>query len=449
MNLMNINVDQIDRLIQATNDFLWGWPLIIFFVGAGLAATYMLNFVQIRYFVASWKLLLFPEKKNTNGHMTQTQAFINALNTSIGNGSLAGMAVAVSLGGPGAAFWIFVLGIFSLVIRYCEVTLSNMFPGAVGKDGVLGGPMVYLQKVPGGKALAYGYAFFCLMLSFFSGNSMQCNSVRIALQRVVNIDTTIIALILFAFVIYVMLGGAKRIIYLSERIVPIKVGLFFLSAIIIIAYNYAGIFDALKLIVTSSFGYEPLVGGAIGYSMIEALRYGVSIPLNATEAGLGTAAILFGSTGSKSPVEDGIMSMVSAFISNYLVCFVLAFSFVLTGVWNSGLPSIAITVASYETVFGAFGGMIVTFLSVAFGIGVLVSYVFIARECWSFLTKGRWLTAYAVTYCLFALGGTVLEAKVVWNFINVVNAGLLAINLYAIVMLLPKIAKELKAYENK
>lgn len=444
---MEFNMNLIENLIQASNDFLWGWPLIILFIGVGVAATYMLNFAQFRYFLKSWKLLLFPDKKSTDGHMTQTQAFINALNTSVGNGSLAGMAVAVSLGGPGAAFWIFVLGVFSLIIRYCEVTLSNMFDGAVGKDGVLGGPMIYLKKVPGGKVLAYAYAFFCLLLSFFSGNAMQCNSVRLALERVITVDKTVVALILFAFVIYVMLGGAKRIIYLSERIVPLKVGLFFLSAIIILGYNFTGIFAALRLIVTSAFGYKPVIAGAVGYSMIEALRYGISLPLNATESGLGTAAILFGSTGSKSPVEDGIMSMASAFISNYLVCFVLTLMFVVTGVWNSGLTSSALTVASYETVFGQFGGLIVTFLSVAFGIGVLVSYVFIARECWSFLTNGRWLVAYAVIYCLFALGGTVLDAKIVWNAINVVNAGLLAINLYAIAILLPKIKKELKSYE--
>ncbi len=446
--LSNFNFD-IDSLIQNINDFVWGWPLIIFFVTVGVAACYYLNFVQFRYFFTAWKMLFAPSEKTTHGQMTPFQAFVNALNTSIGNGSLAGMAVAVNLGGPGAGFWLFIFGSLSLVIRYCEVYASNISTETVGGDGVLGGPMVYLQKVPGGTVLPYLYAIFCLLLGLVSGNAAQCNSIRLAVGRVTEVDKSIIALILFAFVIYVMMGGAKRIVSLSEKIVPVKVGVFFLTAIILLAYHYQSIFGALKLIIESAFGYKAAVGGAVGYTVLDAIRYGLANPLNATEAGLGTAGVLFGSTGSKKPVQDGIMSIVSAFISNYLVCFMLILLIVASGVWDSGLTSTELTIAAYQTVFGAFAAWVVSFLSIAFGIGVIVSYGFIGRECWAFLTKGRWLGIYAAIYCLVALLGTVSPVAILWKSINIVNAGLLAVNLYGIASLLPRIAKGLKAYENK
>lgn len=442
-------MDYLNTWVNFINSIVWGWPLIIAFMAVGLIATFALQFVQFRYFFKAWSLVLSPHEhaKSKQGDMNPFQAFVNALSTSIGNGSLAGMATAIHEGGPGAAFWIFVLGFFALPIRFCEVYLSNAFE-ETGTNAVLGGPMLYLKKVPGGAILPAFYAFFCLMLSFFTGNALQANSVSKGIQNILPMNSYIIAVGILLFVIYVMAGGAARIVKLSEGIVPLKVGIFFLSALIILVYHGGHILEALRIIIESAFTPQAVKGAILGTTMQGAIRFGMSRSLNASEIGLGVAGIFFGSTGSKNPVENGIMSMVSAFISNYLVCFVLCLLIVLTGVWNNPITGIDLTTAAYATVFGSIAGWLVTLLSIIFGIGVLVGYAYIGRECWSYLTGGRFINVYNFLYCAFAFFGSLASVPVVWNATDIVNAGLVTLNLYAILYFMPKIAKGVTAYRN-
>lgn len=439
--------DNLSYYIKYLNDLLWSWPLIIFFVFVAIIATIACRFVQVRYFAKSWKLVLAPGERTVSGKadMSPFQAFINALSTSIGNGSLAGMATAVHEGGPGAAFWIFVLGFFELPIRFCEVYLSNAFNSGASSI-TTGGPMVYLRKVPGGAILPAFYAFFCLLLSFASGNAMQANSVTIGIQNLVTLNPYIIAAILTAFVVYILCGGARRIVKFSEAIVPIKVGLFFISALLLLIYHSPNLLNALKIIVISAFDPQAVKGAIIGTTMQSAIRYGMSRPVNATEIGLGTAAVFFGSTGSKNPVENGILSMVSAFISNYLVCFVLALLIVVTGVWSSDMTSITLTTAAFQTLYGSFASKIIATLSVAFGIGVLVSYTYIGQECWNYLTNNRWKWLFGVLYAAAAFGGSIAKVQIVFDSIDIVNAGLLAVNLFAILWLMPKVSEAVRNY---
>ena len=189
--------------------------------------------------------------------------------------------------------------------------------------------------------------------------------------------------------------------------------------------------------------------GALGFSVQQAIRFGMIFSLTATEAGLGTAGIFYGATRAKEPVESSIMSMVTTFVSSHLVCFVLMLVLVLTGAWNQpGLVSTQMTMAAYATVFGTFGDIVVAFLSVSFGLGVLVAYAYVGRECWSYLTGGRYITVYTIAYTLMALIGSLSQANIIWNAIGIINAGLIIINLYGLLYLMPYIRKGLTAWQN-
>lgn len=440
----------LTQYVQFIDNMIWGWPLLIFILATGFIMTIALSFVQFRYFFTSWKLVLFPQNSKAlqaEGELTPFQAFINALSASVGNGSLAGMAVAITTGGPGAAFWVFVLGFLTLPIRYAEVYASSAFVTKSDHGGINGGPMAYLSRVPGGKFLPALYAFFCLGLTFVTGNAAQCNSVGLSIKKMSGIGEFYIGIAFFVFLLYVMLGGASRIIKVADMIVPIKVALFFFSSFTILAYYYASIWPALVLIVKSALVPKSVGGAIAGISIQTALSAGVSRVLNATEVGLGTAGVLFGATRNMDPVRNGIMSMVSAFISNYFVCFVLFLCFIVTGTWNSGAQSTEMTIAAFSNVFGDLGGWIVTFLSLSFGIGVIVSYAFIGRECWLYLTNGRYFGLYAAIYCIVAFLGTISKVDIVWSMTNIVNAGLLITNLYGLLFLLPAIMRGLKSYK--
>jgi AGCS family alanine or glycine:cation symporter len=434
---------ELNDIVLSINHIVLGWPLLIYIASIAIAATCALGFVQFRHFLTGIKLVFSQKGEKTTGDMNPFQAFINVLSASLGNGSIAGIATAVYAGGPGAAFWIFVFGFFSMALRFSEVFLSNYFAPIKEEGSTIGGPMIYLQRVIGGKFISYAYAFFLLYLGLASGSAMQANSIRIGFVRILGITPMIIALALLAFITYVMAGGAKRIVAVSEFIVPVKVGVFFISSFIVILYHYQSFFSAFKLMIAGAFYPHALLGGAAGHLVQSAILYGVMRSANATEAGIGTAGVLFGGTGSREPLKNGLMGMISVFISN-MVCFLVALMIIVSGVWKSGQTSLDLTISAYETVFGVFGGWIVTFLSVAFGMGVLVTYGYITRACWLFLTNGRFELLFKVIFCLVTFLGALAHVEVVWNLIDLSIAGLLITNLFGVAYFLPEMRSILK-----
>lgn len=441
-------MEQVEQFFVWLGALMWGWPMIIFVALASLALTVGLNFIQFRAFFTGWKYIVSPEERGVSDEesITPLQAFINALSTSLGNGAIAGMATAIYDGGPGAAFWVFILGFFTMVLRFAEVYASTQFIQTNATGVLRGGPMVYLGHVFGGRYLVYVYATLCLFLSLVSGNAMQCNSIRVGIEEITGSAPYIIALGLFLFLLYIMFGGAQRIMRVAEAVIPVKVGLFFGASLLLLIYHYDALIPAMHTIMVGAFTPYALKGAMTGFTVQAAIRYGVARGLNAVEAGLGNAGILFGATGSKSPVQSGIMSMITAFISTHLVCFLLTLLLVASGVWDSGLTSTALTTAAYETLFGQFASWIVTFLSLSFGLGVLVAYAYIGRECWLFLTRGRWSQLYTWIYCSMALFGAIGSVAVVWRMLDCIVAGLIIVNLYGLVLLIPRMRRGVQAY---
>ncbi|MFC1845616.1 alanine/glycine:cation symporter family protein [Candidatus Dependentiae bacterium] len=440
-------------LLQKIANLLLGWPLIAYVIGVSVICTVACGFVQLRYFFKAWKFTLFPErseKKETKGKvdMSPFQAFVNALSTSLGNGSVAGMATALHLGGPGAAFWLLVTAFVTMAVRFAEVFLSAYVGARVKTKATIGGPMLYLKRVIGGKSLAYIYAFFAFLFGLTGGNAIQTNSIRVSIETTWQVSHIAIAIGVLLFMMYLLFGGASRIVKVSDGIVPIKVGVFFVSAIVVLGYHYQALWPALKIIFNSAFSSAAVTGGVAGFAIQQAVRRGMMSGIFATESGLGTSAILFGSTGSTQPVRTGIMSMLVTFISS-LVCFMISLCIVASGVLSTGLDSTALTIASYNTVFGQWGGWVVTFLSVSFGIGVLVTYAYITREAWAFLTGGRFAWMHTVLYSGVAFGGVLMNVRAVWDLSDIVMAGMLLINLFGILWLLPLIRREFKAFAQK
>lgn len=362
----------MEILTQITSLGSWiiGLPLMIFVVATSVIYTIALKGIQIRYFFRAWKEALAPSSSQSTGNMTPMQAFLNTLNMGIGNGSLAGVGTAIYAGGPGSAFWILFFGFILMSIRFAEVYVSTLYGACIPDKNspTLGGPMLYLRNMFGGRIIAYIYALACVFFGLAVGNAIQANSVALSLSTTWGINKWHVAIAVFIFVAYILLGGAQRIIKVSERIVPIKVVVFFASALAIIIYHYQSLIPAFKLIMTNAFSSHALAGGATGFAVQQAIRYGMNRSIMATESGLGTAAILFGFTGSKDSMHNGLMGMLTTFISA-LVCFLVALCIIVSGVWNNGLTSTELTIASFNTVFGVYGGWIVSFLAITFGIG--------------------------------------------------------------------------------
>lgn len=416
---------------------------IVFFTCIVLAIA--LNFIQVRYFAYAWKQILFPSQEatgQTKSDMTPMQAFINTLSSNLGNGSLGGVAVGIYAGGPGAAFWLVVCGVLLMAVRFAEAFLSMHYglTAPVTNKKHVGGPMLYLRHVPGGRHLAWVYGLICLVFGFFAGNGVQANTISLSLKNTFGLAPIATAIMLAAFTLYVVFGGSERIVNASMKIVPVKVIVFFGATFIVLAYHYAAIGAALALILKSAFTPTAALGGLVGFTVQQAIREGMMRSTFASETGLGSAGILFGFTGSKQPMNDAILAMLSTFIST-IVCFIVALCIVASGVWNSGLTSTDLTIASFQTVFGVFGGYMVSFLSVTFGLGVLVAYAYIARECWFFITGGRFTFLFNIVYCLFTFGCALIDVKLLWAVCDIPQAIMLAMNLFGILYLVPVMRK--------
>jgi alanine or glycine:cation symporter, AGCS family len=426
-------------------DFIMAWPLMIYVVIISCIATVAFGFVQFRSLIPGIKGMFSvdSEKKSSTADMSPLQAFVNTLSVSLGNGSVAGMGVAVCTGGPGAVLWVLVFGILVMSVRFAEVYLSTLYGSLYAAKGGLGGPMLYFRDVVGGKYLSYVYAFLCVFFGLSLGNGTQANSIRLGLEKSLGVPPIITAFIILAFVAYVVFGGAARIIKVSDKIVPLKVVVFFASTFVVLVYHAAAIPAALQTIFVGAFNPAAIGGAVLGFGLQQAIQYGMNIAIMSSESGLGTVAILFGSTGSKDPFKTASMGMLTTLLSS-IVCFILGLCMVASGVWDSGLNSNALTIASFETVFGMSGAFIVTFLSITFGIGVLVSYAYITRCAYLYVTGGRYPFGFAIIYCLAAFMSALMQVSVVWKIGAIANGCLLYINLFGILYLLPKIASEVR-----
>lgn len=433
----------IHDLISSVRDAVWSLPFLGFIVAVGCIVTVALGFIQVRNFLKSCRLVLGGKDEDIStmsaGDMSPFQAFLSALSVSIGNGCLAGIATAIYMGGPGAAFWMFLIGFLGMALRFSEVFLGvsfSMLNAQAGKS-VLGGPFLYIDKLPLGAFLATVYAGTCLFYGLASGNAMQCNSISTALHDATGVSTVAIGAALFLFVLYVMLGGAKRIVKVSDAIVPVKVGLFFSTMIIVLVYHWASLIPAILLIIKSAFNPVSAFAGAAGLTIQRMFAIAASRAINATEAGLGTAAVFYGNTGSKEPYNDATSSMLSTFISNNIVAFMVALSLVASGVWNSGQDGAVMVASAYRTVFGVPGGWIVALLSISFGMGVFVAYGYITRQCWLYLTGGRFETFFVFFFAAIAFVGSITSIQMVWAVVDLGVAACLLINLSAILYLTP------------
>lgn len=439
----------IDMLVQ----YLWSFPSLLCIFGFAMYITLQLNFVQFRYFFKSIKLLFHPQ--NHEDHVSNSeklspfQAFINTLGANIGNGSLAGIAVAIHAGGPGAIFWLLLLSTFSVALRFAEVFLGTYVIGKYTFGNATGGPMVYMSKLPGGAVWSYLFTFFALSFVFSAGGIAQSHAVGSAIYKSLEIDPFITGFVILAFVSYVVMGGAQRIVYFLDKLVPFKVFAFLATALIVLIYHAQAIPGALYLIIKSAFQPQALLGGATGFGLQQAMAIGFQQGTFASEAGLGSAAIAFGSSKTKSPVQSGVLAMLGVYINVHIICFLVALSIIVSGVWNNGETSSALLISSYQTVYGSFAGGIISILVINFAMSVLIAGAYNGQRCWNFLFGEKTSFLFPILYSFMAFYGAWMNVSLVWNINNIVNALLLFINLFGLLWFIKTMKQELQIYDQK
>lgn len=434
---------------------IWSMPFLVVFLAIGVVVTVVLRFVQFTHFVQAFRMVFLTKhqeqeaSQGQEGQLTPLQAFINTLGANIGNGSIAGVPFAIAVGGPGAIFWMLLMSTFAISLRYAEAYLGMHFIGKARFNGATGGPMVYLSMLPAGSILAYTFAGVFFVYSIICGNLMQCNAVGVALQRTWGISPYVTAFFVLAFILYILIGGSERIVSFLNKLVPFKVAAFFVSALIVLIYHAASVPGAFVLIFKGAFMPWAIMGGAAGFTFQQMVTVGFQRGVFVNEAGLGSAALAYGNTSAKHAVKDSIMSMLGVYINTHVVCLMVALCVIASGVWNNGETSSALMIASYETVFGQYGGWIISFLAINFGVSVLVSYAYLSKVCWDFFMRNRLGFVFVILYAAWAFLGTYMPVAVAFASSDVICAAMFVINVFGLLWFLSLIRHELIVYENK
>ena len=356
---------QIDKIITAIDNAVWGLPLICLIMATGIFLTARLGLVQIRHLGKAFKFM-FKDEEDGSGEVTSFGALCTALSATIGTGNITGVATAIALGGPGALFWMVIAAFFGMATKYAEGLLAIKYR-TIDEDGhVLGGPFYYIENGMGKKWtwLAKIFAFFGAGVGLFGiGTFTQVNSIASAVKNFFDPDmahtvslfggnyswaTVVAGVILTLCVGLVVLGGIQRIAKVSEVIVPFMAVLYVGLAVIIIITNITAVPAALASIVKSAFTGSALAGGAVG-SVFVAMQKGVARGIFSNESGLGSAPIAAAAARTKEPVRQGLVSMTGTFIDTIVICTMTGLSIVIAGSWlNPELEGVAITMDAFQ-----------------------------------------------------------------------------------------------------
>ena len=462
---------QIDKIITAIDNAVWGLPLICLIMATGIFLTARLGLVQIRHLGKAFKFM-FKDEEDGSGEVTSFGALCTALSATIGTGNITGVATAIALGGPGALFWMVIAAFFGMATKYAEGLLAIKYR-TIDEDGhVLGGPFYYIENGMGKKWtwLAKIFAFFGAGVGLFGiGTFTQVNSIASAVKNFFDPDmahtvslfggnyswaTVVAGVILTLCVGLVVLGGIQRIAKVSEVIVPFMAVLYVGLAVIIIITNITAVPAALASIVKSAFTGSALAGGAVG-SMFVAMQKGVARGIFSNESGLGSAPIAAAAARTKDPVRQGLVSMTGTFIDTIVICTMTGLSIVIAGSWlNPELEGVAITMDAFQKGL-PFPPFVATFslmlCLVFFAFTTILGWNYYGERCVEYLfnrNKGV-VMGYRILYILAVFIGPYMTVKAVWNIADIFNALMAFPNLIALLALNGVIVKETRDFHAK
>ncbi|MBR4945135.1 MAG: alanine:cation symporter family protein [Peptococcaceae bacterium] len=453
-------LETIMSINSTVNSIVWGPPMLLLLIGTGILLTVRSGFlIQIRKFGTVMKhtagSLFGPDahKKGESG-VTPFQAVATALASTVGTGNITGVATAITVGGPGAVFWMWVSAFFGMMTKYAEVLLAVKFREKNELNEWVGGPMYYIEKGLGWKWLAVIFAVFAAVASFGIGNIAQSNSIANAVHQVVGVTPLITGVITAAAVAFVILGGISRIAQVTEKLVPFM-GLFYvILGVVTLAMNFENIPEAFKLIFWCAFNPEAAVGGAAGYTMMLAIRYGFARGVFSNEAGLGSAPIAHAAANTDSPVKQAFWGAFEVFFDTFIICSITGLVVVSSGVWTSDLQGTALTIAAFGNSTGAIGEWLITIATILFAFSTILGWSYYGEKAIEYLFKGTSAVgsvklAYRMAFVVMTVFGAVGSLTLVWDIADTLN-GLMAIpNLIGLVGLSGIVVKLTKEHFSK
>lgn len=430
--------------VSILSGWVWGPPMLILLVGTGVYLTIILKGLQFRALAHALRLV-FDKDETAKGDISHFAALTTALAATVGIGNIVGVATAITLGGPGAVFWMWITGLVGMATKYAEALLAVKYREE-GVKGMRGGPMYYIAKGAGLPWLGVLFAIFTAGAAFGIGNMTQANAAAAVLDDVFGIASWITGGILMALTALVLIGGIRSIGRFTSMLVPFMIVAYLGAAFVVIALNISEVPEAFGLIFWHAFNPIAAGGGFAGAAVAAAIRYGVARGVFSNESGLGSAPIAAAAARTNDPVKQALVSMTQTFIDTLVVCTATALVILTADVWQQGVSAGILTSMSFAETLGDTGTIIVAIATALFAFSTLIGWSYYGEKAIEYLFNDRAIIAFRIVFVAMVMVGATRELSFVWNFSDLMN-GLMAIpNLIGILLLSNVVKQESRRY---
>ncbi|WP_394342088.1 alanine/glycine:cation symporter family protein [Pukyongia salina] len=450
-------IEILDNFISEAQSIAWGLPLLILLIGGGLYMLIRIKFLPFRYLGHAIAVLRGKyDNENDKGEITHFQALTTALSATVGMGNIAGVAVAIAIGGPGGVFWMWVSAVIGMSTKFFTASLAVMFRGKDSNGDLQGGPMYFIMEGLGKNwkflAVIFSVAGLVGALPVFNVNQLTQAVNDLVLKPAgmytgFNSNLTI-GIILGLITAIVILGGLSRISNTASKLVPGMVLLYFGMVVIILAVNFEVLPKYLSLIFTDAFTAnfykgDAFLGGVVGGLLLLGIRRGAF----SNEAGIGTAPMAHGAAKTNEPIREGLVAMLGPAIDTLVICTLTALAILVTGVWEtSSANGVSLTASAFTQTMPQIGKYLLLLCIAVFSISSLFSYSYYGTKCMSFLIGAKRATYYNYIYILSIILGATTDLNMMINLIDTFFAVMAVPTMTATILLAPKVIREAKRY---
>lgn len=447
-------MEKLQNILDTIGGVVWGpFVLIPLLLGTGLWLTTRLAGVQFRTLGRAMRHAFIDkdDSDTTEGDISNYQALTTALAATVGVGNIVGVATAISIGGPGALFWIWVTGLVGMASKYSEAYLGVRFRTTDSAGEQSGGPQYYLKrgiKGPLGQVLGVSFAAFAVIASFGIGNLTQANAVASNMQSAFNISPVASGAIMFVSVGAVLLGGIQAIGKITSAFVPLMIVLYIAGGLYVLIAEIDQIPAAFALIFTDAFTGTAATGGFAGAGLMMAIQYGVARGIFSNESGMGSAAIAAAAAKTPHPARQALVSMTQTFIDTLIVVTITGLVIVVSGVWDQGRETAGtMTGDAFNTAMpGGVGSTIVALSIIFFAFSTIIGWSYYGERSLESLIGRRGTIPYRIIFTIIVFVGAISEIEIAWSFADLAN-GLMALpNLVGLIILSGLVARETREY---
>lgn len=476
-------IEQLTKINNAINGFVWVKIGLILLLGTGILLTVVTKFFQITHIGHWWKTTIGSvfkrnsdsTKKTDKKSISQFQALCTALAATIGTGNIAGVATAIVIGGPGAVFWMWIAAFFGMMTNYSENVLGIFYRRKNQNGEWAGGPMYYLRDGLGakkhckglGKFLAVLFSIFAILASFGIGNMGQINKITLNIKSAffpdsnveiggISVVGIIIGIVLMIVAALIIIGGLQRIAAVAERIVPFMAVLYIAGALIVFCVHIGHVGEMFAAIFKFAFGIKAVAGGATGVIIKKVITQGFKRGVFSNEAGLGSSVMVHSSSNVKEPVVQGMWGIFEVFFDTFIVCTMTAIVVLSSGYINleTGLPNgsvndATLVASAFKNVFGKGGEIFIALAMLLFAFTTVLGWSQYGSRAVEYLFGKTGVKVYQVIFVLMIISGAVMTSSLAWDISDTFNGLMMVPNLIGVLSLFPIVVKVTRNYVSR